>query len=94
MAKSITLLEQHLGRQPPTVVIRATTWWEAVHAHVKLQECGLGVIQLVEVCWNLNSMYVHTDKNKCILQFNYTLKTLLGGIFLSAIEGFYCTQNA
>ena len=43
MVKLLTLLEQHLDRQPPTVVMQATTWWEAVLAHVKLQECGLGV---------------------------------------------------
>ena len=43
MAKLLTLLEQHLDRQPPTVVMQATTRWEAVLAHVKLQECGLGV---------------------------------------------------
>ena len=42
MAKLVTLLEQHLDRQPPTVVIRVTTWREKV-AHVKLQECGLGM---------------------------------------------------
>ena len=28
--------------QPPTGVIQATEWWEAVLAHVKLQDCGLG----------------------------------------------------
>ena len=43
MAKLVTLLDQHSDRQPPTVVMQATTWWEAVLAHVKLQECGLGV---------------------------------------------------
>ena len=43
MAKSVTVVEQHLDTQPTTVVIQATTWWEAVLAHVKLQECGLGV---------------------------------------------------
>ena len=41
MAKFLTLLEQHLDRQPPTVVIQAITRWEAVLALVKLQECGL-----------------------------------------------------
>ena len=41
MAKLLTLLEQHMEKQLPTVVIQATTWWEAVLAHVKLQECGL-----------------------------------------------------
>ena len=43
MAKLDTSVEQHLDRQPPTVVMLATTWWEVVLAHVKLQECGLGV---------------------------------------------------
>ena len=50
MAKLVTLLEQHLDRQLPTVVIQATTWWETVFAHVKLQENGLGVPLLVNVC--------------------------------------------
>ena len=35
--------------QPPTVAIQATTWWEAVLGHVKLQECGLGVYLPVKV---------------------------------------------
>ena len=43
MAKLVTLLEQHLNRQPPTVVIQATTWWETVFVDVKLMECGLGM---------------------------------------------------
>ena len=49
MAKLITLLEQHLERQPPTVVTPATAWWEAVFALVKLWG-GLGVHLLVNVC--------------------------------------------
>ena len=49
MAKLITLLEQHSDRQPPTVVLQATTWWETVFACVKLQECGLGVNLSVKV---------------------------------------------
>ena len=49
MAELVTLLEQHMERQPPTVVIQATTWWEAALAHVKLQECGLGVHLPVQV---------------------------------------------
>ena len=40
MAKLVTLLEQHLDRQLPTVVIQATTWWETALVHVKLQEDG------------------------------------------------------
>ena len=43
-------LEQHLDRQPSTVVTQATDWLETVLALVKLQECGLGVHLPVEVC--------------------------------------------
>ena len=43
MAGLVTVLEQHLDREPPTVVIQATAWWGAVLAYAKLQECGLGV---------------------------------------------------
>ena len=43
VAKLATLLEQYLDRQPPTVVIQVTTWWETAIVHVKLMECGLGV---------------------------------------------------
>ena len=43
MAKLVISVEQHLDKQPPTVVIEATTWWETVLAFVKLQEIGLGV---------------------------------------------------
>ena len=39
----VTLVEQHLEKEPPTVAIQAIIWWEAVLAHVKLQDCGLGV---------------------------------------------------
>ena len=49
MAKLI-LLEQHLDRQSPTVVTQATTWWETVLVHVKLQDGGMGVPLLVKVC--------------------------------------------
>ena len=49
MVKLVTLLEQHLDRQPPTVVTQATTWWETILAHVKLQERGLGVHLPVKV---------------------------------------------
>ena len=42
VAELVTLLEQHMDRQLPTVVIQALIWWEAVLAHVKLQGCGLG----------------------------------------------------
>ena len=50
MAKLITVLEQHLDRQPPTVVIQATPWRETVLEHVKLMECGLAVNLHVKVC--------------------------------------------
>ena len=50
MAKLITLLELHLDRQPPTVVTQATFWWERTLAHVRLQECGMGVSPPVNVC--------------------------------------------
>ena len=49
MAELVTLLEQHMDGQPPTVVIQATAWWEAALAHVKLQDCGLGVHLPVKV---------------------------------------------
>ena len=51
MAVLITLLEQHLNRQPPTVVTQATTWWEIVLALVKPQEIGLGGHLPVKVCY-------------------------------------------
>ena len=51
MARLITLLEQHLNRQPPTVVTQAITWWETVLSLVKPQEIGLGVNLPVKVCY-------------------------------------------
>ena len=51
MAVLLTLLEQHLERQQPTVVTQDTTWWETVLALVKLQEIGLGVHLPVKVCY-------------------------------------------
>ena len=50
MAKLLTLLEQHLDKQPPTVVTLVTDWWEVVLELVELQECGLGVHLPVKVC--------------------------------------------
>ena len=51
MASFVESLESATAdRQPPTVVIQATTWWETVLAHVKLEECGLGVNLHVKVC--------------------------------------------
>ena len=60
MAELVTLVEQHMDREPPTVVIQATDFLEAVVALVKLQEGGLGVhlhvkvaIQHKELCHSL-----------------------------------------
>ena len=50
MARLLTLLEQYLDREPPTVVAQAITWRETVLALVKLQESGLGVHLPVKVC--------------------------------------------
>ena len=50
MAVLVTMMEQHLDRQPTTVVIGATAWWEEILAYVKLQERGLGVNLPVNVC--------------------------------------------
>ena len=57
MARLTTLVEQHLNKQPPTAVIQAITWWEAVIAHVKLQEGGLGVHLTVKVCYHKKIKY-------------------------------------
>ena len=43
MAVLVKVVEQHLDIQPLTAVIQGTAWWEAVLAHVKLQEGGLEV---------------------------------------------------
>ena len=64
MAKLVTLLEQPLDKQPPTVVMSATTWWETVLVHVMPQECGLGVNLPVKVCcnWRLSTYQVKLDR--------------------------------
>ena len=59
MAELVTLLEQHMEREPPTVAIRATTWWEAALALVKLQDGGLGVHLPVKACCCYLSMHLH-----------------------------------
>ena len=46
----LVIVDQHLDKQQPTVVIQATTWLEVVLALVKLQECGLGAHLSVKVC--------------------------------------------
>ena len=51
MAELVTLGEQHLDRQPPTVATQATTWLVATHVHVKLQQGGLGMHLAVKVCY-------------------------------------------
>ena len=43
MVMLVKVMEQLLDIQSPTAVIQGTTWWEAVLAHVKLQEGGLEV---------------------------------------------------
>ena len=54
MAELVTLVEPHVDREPPTVVIQATTEWEAVVADVRVQACGLGIDLSVEVLTFLN----------------------------------------
>ena len=70
MARLISLLEQHLDRQPPTVVTQATTWWETVLALVKLQESGLGVYLPVKVCMLASNITysIYSDKQGMLLQ--------------------------
>ena len=43
MVELVTLVEQHMEREPTTTAIQATTEWGAVLVHVYLQEGGLGV---------------------------------------------------
>ena len=50
MVKLVTLLEQHLEGEPPTVAIQATGLWEATLGLVKLQEFGLEICLPVKVC--------------------------------------------
>ena len=50
MAELVTLVEQHLEREPPTVAIQGTTEWGPAFALVYLQEGGLGVHLHVHVC--------------------------------------------
>ena len=50
MAGLVTLVEQHMEREPPTVAIQATTEWVAVLALVNLHEGGLEVHLPVKVC--------------------------------------------
>ena len=55
MAGLVTLMEQHMDREPPTVVTQATTSWEAVFALVNPLEDGLGVHLTVKVCLSIYS---------------------------------------
>ena len=59
MVELVTLVEQHIQREPTTTAIQATTEWEAVLVHVYLQEDGLGVHLPVKVC--CHCMHVHSD---------------------------------
>ena len=43
IARLVTLGELHLDRQPPTVVMQATAWWETVLTHVKKYGLGLNL---------------------------------------------------
>ena len=61
MAKLLTLLEQYLDGQPPTVVTQAIIWWEAALALVKLQECGLGVHLPVKVSMMLSVLFCNLN---------------------------------
>ena len=51
MAELVTLVEQHIQREPTTTAIQATTEWEAVLALVYLREGGLGVHLHVDVSY-------------------------------------------
>ena len=53
MAELVTL-EEHMDKEPPTVVIQATTESEAILALVCLQEAGLGVHLSVNVNYVIN----------------------------------------
>ena len=63
-----------MDRQPLTVVIQATTWWETILALVKLQECGLEVNLPVKVGY-LYTIYmpVHSG-GKCLVLSIYQNK--------------------
>ena len=61
MAKLVTLLEQHLDRQPPTVVMLVIICWELVIALVKLQEYGLGVHLPVKVAMMLSVLFCNLN---------------------------------
>ena len=50
MAVLVTVEEQHMDTQPPTVVVQAITRWAAALEDVTLQEGGLGVNLPVKVC--------------------------------------------
>ena len=80
MAELVTLLEQHMEREQPTVAMQATTEWEAALALVYLQEGGLGVHLHVHVCcyylatWHAcacqgasnSKIHMHKKQNNCL----------------------------
>ena len=64
MAKLVTLLEQLLGKRPPTVVMQATSWLETAITHAELQESGLVVHLPVRVCCYQRLTW-HFEKHAC-----------------------------
>ena len=78
MAGLVTLVEQHMDRQLPTVVIRATIEWEVL-ALVKLQEYGLGVHLPVKVCCITCSLIVTFTHFKKLYKQNKLIYDLSAG---------------
>ena len=59
MGRLVTWLEQHSSRQPPTTVIQATTGWEAVIAHVMLEEdCPEANLPVHVCCYYLSHVCI------------------------------------
>ena len=102
-AKLVTLLEQHINRQPPTVVIQATTWWETTLVYVMPQECGLGVhLPVMVCCWGLGMFQVKMGLGlyqvkmppkvqKVMIMFSDWIPIAFSGL---AIWDFECILNA
>ena len=97
MAKLATLLELHLDRLPPTVVIQATTWWETVITHAELQECGLVVHLPVKVrCYCMEIEYYNVDiARSVVLRCSETGKKSLFFTCATCVPRHYtnCTQS-